>query len=268
MLRISTLSLLAALSTGLATTADATVIFEANDTNVALFNNSGTISGSASAVSGDSATGDLDLTVTGPNFSNAGFASTDSINDILGVGNELDDNDVVTVTFTTGVLDQNGDGGQLRSRGIELGLAASPTEAGGESDDQLLIRATGGGNGGPIVLVGSANAGPATGGGAVSNAEANDGLTVTIVADVDGWVATFTDAGAITDFTGSFDPGEFANIVGNGHLYAAFQQRFGGANGVTVPFEVASIDVTAVPEPGSLALLGLGGLLIARRRRG
>jgi hypothetical protein len=30
----------------------------------------------------------------------------------------------------------------------------------------------------------------------------------------------------------------------------------------------AAIELTAVPEPGSLALLGLGGLLIARRRRG
>lgn len=28
------------------------------------------------------------------------------------------------------------------------------------------------------------------------------------------------------------------------------------------------LDVTVIPEPGSLALLGLGGLLIARRRRG
>ncbi|MEM6504269.1 MAG: PEP-CTERM sorting domain-containing protein [Planctomycetota bacterium] len=32
-------------------------------------------------------------------------------------------------------------------------------------------------------------------------------------------------------------------------------------------YNLAGISITAVPEPGSLALLGLGGLLIARRRR-
>jgi len=40
---------------------------------------------------------------------------------------------------------------------------------------------------------------------------------------------------------------------------------FGGANGGEV---LRSFTITVIPEPGSLALLGLGGLLIARRRRG
>jgi hypothetical protein len=50
---------------------------------------------------------------------------------------------------------------------------------------------------------------------------------------------------------------------------------FAGARGVNgvpeideIRFGATYADVTPVPEPGSLALLGLGGLLIARRRRG
>ncbi|MGB0768059.1 MAG: PEP-CTERM sorting domain-containing protein [Phycisphaeraceae bacterium] len=45
-----------------------------------------------------------------------------------------------------------------------------------------------------------------------------------------------------------------------------FANDDGGDFNDTVRFD--DITITGVPEPGSLALLGLGGLLIARRRRG
>lgn len=277
MTRLKTLSLLTALSAGIASTASATVIYEASDSNTTLWDNSsvpGGIATAGSAVSGDTASGDMDLTVTGGNFSYGGFASTSNINTLLGTA--LTDSDVVTLTFTTGALDDLVDstntGGELRSRGFNFGISASTAADGGDSADQLIIKVGGGGNSGVTTLIDSGNAGPGTNAGAtdpdntLTNADANAGFTVTIVADVNGWTVSFSDVDtAVADFTGSFDAGEFTSFFGNGHLYAGFQQRWGGSDGILVPFEVASIEV--VPEPGSLALLGLGGLLVARRRR-
>ena len=42
----------------------------------------------------------------------------------------------------------------------------------------------------------------------------------------------------------------------------------GGAAGDNVGVDHVTIDFVPIPEPGSLALFGLGGLLLARRRRG
>ncbi|MBK1830204.1 PEP-CTERM sorting domain-containing protein [Verrucomicrobiaceae bacterium R5-34] len=270
-MKINTHTILTAMaSIGMIGSSGAAVIYEANDSNVSLWNNSAAISGSSSSVSGDSASGDMALTVTGNSFSYAGFASTQSINTLL--GRSLLDSETVTLTFTTGVLSQNGDGGELRSQGFQMGLSASTAVDGGASEDQLIISLGGGGNSSDVGLKASANAGPASGGGfEISKTSANDGLTITIVADSSGWTASFSDVSAeaaadsVADLTGSFDPGEFTSFFGNGYLYAGFQQRNGGVNGVTVPFEVASIDV--VPEPSSSALLGLGGLALILRRR-
>lgn len=55
-----------------------------------------------------------------------------------------------------------------------------------------------------------------------------------------------------------------------GSYSATYRIYFGDANGVATPgYEAGQVtlDWTAVPTPGSLALLGMGGLLAARRRR-
>ena len=255
--------------------AQAAVIFEAADGNVSLWNNNTAITGASSAVSGNTATGDMDLTVTGGNFSYAGFASNDDVNTLL--GRPLADTDTVVLTVTTGILSQNGDGGELRSQGFRIGFSASTATNGGAtsgtSTDQLIIAVGGGGNSGNVGLQTSDNAGPASGGGfQIQRPSANDGLTITITANSAGWTASFIDVlssntNPVADLTGSFAPGEFTSFIGGGHLYAGFQQRFGGASGVTVPMEVASLDVTSVPEPSSFALLALSSLGLFRRRR-
>ena len=53
-----------------------------------------------------------------------------------------------------------------------------------------------------------------------------------------------------------------ANVSANTNITIAHD--FAGGGGV----QLESFTVTVIPEPGSLALLGLGGLTIARRRRG
>ncbi len=58
--------------------------------------------------------------------------------------------------------------------------------------------------------------------------------------------------------------------VAPGNYEATYRIYFGDANGVATPgYEAGQVtlDWTAVPTPGSLALLGMGGLLAARRRR-
>lgn len=240
----------------------AEVIFEAADSNVSLWNNSAAIADSSGSVSGDTGDGAMSLTVTGGNFSYAGFASTQNINTAL--GRSLTDSDTVVITLTTGILSDNGDGGELRSQGFRIGLSASTAMNGGalsDTDtDQLIIAVGGGGNSGNVRLLNSENAGPASGGGfQIARPSANDGLTVTLTADSFGWTASFADVSStnvslpVADLTGSFSPGQFTSFFGEGHLYAGFQQRFGEANGVTVPIEVASIEVvTFVDSDGDL----------------
>ncbi|MEM6459655.1 MAG: PEP-CTERM sorting domain-containing protein [Planctomycetota bacterium] len=57
-------------------------------------------------------------------------------------------------------------------------------------------------------------------------------------------------------------------VYGGGGLFSAVQLSDPGFDGGTVTATVDNFQITVVPEPGSLALCGLGGLTLLFRRRG
>jgi len=104
--------------------------------------------------------------------------------------------------------------------------------------------------------------------------DTNFGLSVDGGATILGTAGTATDAldvggaGAIVTRTYTLVvAGGDANIGSNYVIDFDFAQNNAGSwNQAAI--DNVTLDFVAVPEPGSLALLGLGGLMIARRRRG
>lgn len=93
-----------------------------------------------------------------------------------------------------------------------------------------------------------------------------DGFTVTASFDADGYSITstgLTNAINVVDqaWTAAFDYDDF-DATSN---VAAMIQQF--SQGPADSLVVDRITVTLIPEPGSLALLSLGGLMLVRRRK-
>ena len=245
-------------------TVSADTIFDADPTNTTLANNGIGVQGTLTGTPGN-----LNLQNNGSNFNFTGFFSTDDINTLNGT--PIVDTDTVSVTIAVSGLSV----GQLRSSGIDFGLQSGLGSLTGisilEAGD-IIVRAEASNVGGDIGTFfdggGFADSGA---GGTTGNIA--DGFTITLDADVSGYTFTLESIGGSGDvvISDTFTGTQFVDFVGNGFFYYAQQQFNTANNGVNLLANIteASIHVTsvAIPEPGSLALIGIATLGLGVRRR-
>ncbi|XAL98955.1 DUF642 domain-containing protein [Phycisphaeraceae bacterium D3-23] len=87
-----------------------------------------------------------------------------------------------------------------------------------------------------------------------------------------GQQSVTVDAGGINSLTQSATDGEWTthtfNFVATGTTTTlSISDNLGAGSSIDNDLLIDAVSVNQVPEPGSLALLGLGGLFIARRRK-
>jgi hypothetical protein len=106
--------------------------------------------------------------------------------------------------------------------------------------------------------------------GTATNASIADGFSMTLTINSLGWDVSLTGledatATAITGGSGAWGSGginDWAEFNTTMRVGTSYQTAAGGGN-----YTLASINLTQVPEPSALTLLGLAGLGLLRRRR-
>jgi len=239
-----------------APSAHAVVVFDASTTNTSsIFNN-----GSPTGVAGTP--GSLTYTGATNSFNNAGFASTDSIDTLIG-GAGLTDADTVTITLNVSSIT----GGAIRAQGVFFGMSGDNSTLFGGTDS-MVVQMEAANNGGDIVV--GANSFQDTGdtGLQVFDVAITNGFVATLTADKDGYSFSLSSVHTTSPhiISGTFSGTEFVDHFGTGHFYYTVQ-KFNQATPLVTNITEASIDVTAIPEPSTATVLGLCGVGLLLRRR-
>ena len=194
---------------------------------------------------------------------------------------------------SVGATQVTDDSGTLLATTVQVQTSWSyTTGAGGSGGDQILMNTAldnGGGEMGFVVknipyavydvIIYHEGASDAGRGGPFFIRDTDNGNTIIATQnsyDVTNFDGTFVDASTVgtppgSGLDGNGDPVNSNYVRFNGLTLANIGVRSDAANPPGIATDrapIAGLQIIEVPEPGSLALLGLGSLLIARRRRG
>ena len=229
----------------------ATIIYNGNTNNVNSIVN---------AVAGSTT-----LSQTGPVFSytntgnqnyNAGIASTQNIDTLL--GRPLLETETVILKLTVDSITSD-----INANGYEFGLSPNGTAFRPSGHLIFQIRP----NDATAVLAGNAFDGGGSASFALTEASVLNGFSGTLTASASGYTFAFTDvilaSGANATYSGTFtSPAQFRDLFGGGHFYTTAQKT---PADMSVSISEASINV--IPEPSTGWLFLLGALVVGKGLR-